>query len=297
MRHRAAFWQGRFFAVLVCALLGCAQSAVAQTGDDLLQTYRQLLPRLQSNAYGQPLVIMSSETGQQVQGEVFAVLDFPMAVVGNSLERPAAWCDVMILHINTKQCIAAPGNMLAVYIGKKTPELVTDTTRIDFAFRKLHKSANALQVEMNAQRGPWGTSAYRIVLDAVALPDNRTFLHLTYAYQVNLAGRLAFNAYLGSIAKDKVGFSTREQDSGNGGAAPLVGGVRGLVERNTVRYYLAIDAYLRSLALAPDQQVESRLQSWYRHTERYPRQLHDMERDVYLEMKRAEIARQRVVAE
>jgi len=185
--------------------------------------------------------------------------------------------------------------MLGVYIGKKTPEPLANAVRIDFVFHHLRKSVNELQVEMNAQRGPWGTSGYRIVLEAVALPQSQTFLHLTYAYRVNLAGKLAFNAYLGSVGKDKVGFSMRE--ASEGGTAELVGGVRGLVERNTMRYYLAIDAYLRSLPLAPGLQVESRLQTWYQQSEHYSRQLHDVDRAAYLEMKRAEIARQRSAAE
>ena len=298
-RHarQLGLWRGALlvFALAVATLPITAQAAVDPPGAErLLQTWRQLLPRLQSNVYGQPLVITSSETGPQIQGDVFAMLDFPLAAVSSSLDRATVWCDIMILHINTKQCVAK-GDMLGVYIGKKTPEALTDGMRIDFAFRHLRKSDTDLQVEMNAQRGPWGTSAYRIVLEAVSLPQGQTFLHLTYAYQVNLAGKLAFGVYLGSVGKDKVGFST--QDAGGAGSTQLVGGVRGLVERNTIRYYLAIDAYLRSLALAPGLQMENRLQAWYQQSERYPRQLHEMDRTTYLEMKRAEIARQRLASE
>ncbi|MBC7918113.1 MAG: hypothetical protein H7Y28_09930 [Rhodoferax sp.] len=270
-------------------------AAEVQGSERLLQTYRELQTRLQNNVYKQPLVIASSEVGPQIQGEVFAVLDFPIATVAASLEQPGAWCEIMILHINTKQCVVASGDRLGVHIGKKTPEPLADTTRIDFVFRRVHKSATELQVEMDAERGPLGTSGYRIVLEAVALPQSQTFLHLTYAYRVNLAGKLALGAYLGSVGKDKVGFST--QEVGGAGATRLVGGVRGLVERNTMRYYLAIDAYLRSLALAPGVQVESRLQTWYQQSERYPRQLHEVDRGAYLEMKRAEIARQRAATE
>ena len=298
-------WRNRLYKTLLVLVpsmvmtMTCAKAA-QETGDAqgatrLLQTYRQLQPRLQNNPYGQPLVISSSESGRQIQGEVFAVLDFPMELASSSLDKPAAWCDILILHINTKQCVVTPEGLLGVYIGKKTPQSLADATRIDFAFRRLRSSAAELHVEMSAQRGPWGTSAYTIVLEAVALPQSKTFLHLTYAYQVNLAGQLAFAAYLGSTGKDKVGFST--QDPVDGNTAALVGGVRGLIERNTMRYYLAIDAYLRSLSLAPGSQTENRLQTWYQQSERYPRQLHEVDRAAYLAMKRAEIARQRSAAE
>jgi hypothetical protein len=94
--------------------------------------------------------------------------------------------------------------------------------------------------------------------------------------------------YLGTMAQDKVGFTrTRNRGADDG----FVGGMRGVVERNTMRYYLAIDAYLDSLALPGDEQVEKRLQAWFDATERFPRQLRELPRDDYLRMKRAELQR------
>jgi hypothetical protein len=70
-----------------------------------------------------------------------------------------------------------------------------------------------------------------------------------------------------------------------------VGGVRGVVERNSMRYYLAIEAFLGSLSAPPPAQIEKRLHDWIDAVELYPRQLHEMEPSEYLEMKRKEIAR------
>jgi hypothetical protein len=96
--------------------------------------------------------------------------------------------------------------------------------------------------------------------------------------------------YLGTVARDKVGF-TRAKDAKSGETA-FVGGSRGIVERNTMRYYLAIDAYLDSLQAPPAQRLEKRLQAWFDATERYARQLHEVEREAYLSMKRNEVQRQ-----
>jgi hypothetical protein len=68
--------------------------------------------------------------------------------------------------------------------------------------------------------------------------------------------------------------------------------VRGLLERNTVRYYLAIDAYLDALALPPAQQLERRLLDWFAATERHPVQLRELDWETYLQMKRLEARRQ-----
>jgi hypothetical protein len=99
--------------------------------------------------------------------------------------------------------------------------------------------------------------------------------------------------YLATVGADKVGFTLV---SPGGNAPPIhVAGVRGVVERNTMRYYLAIDSYLASQREPPATQLEHRLQSWFSAVERYPRQLHEVERSDYLAMKRAEVLRQQTL--
>lgn len=272
---------------LVHGVALAAPDAGATVGPDrLLQAYQQLLPRLQDNPFGRPLVIASRETGREVQGEVFAVLDFAHSLVGASLDKPAAWCELLMLPINTKGCTVTPDGDLALYLGKKTPQPLADAARIEFEFQHLQRESGGWQVVLTAPQGPWGTSDYRIVLESVALPQGRSFVHLRYAYQVGLTGQLAFATYLNTAGRDKVGFSAGEKGA-------LVGGVRGIVERTTMRYYLALDAYLRSLELPSERQLESRLHAWFSASERYARQLHEIERTDYLQMKRAEIRRQR----
>ena len=65
--------------------------------------------------------------------------------------------------------------------------------------------------------------------------------------------------------------------------------VSGLLERNTMRSYLAIDAYLDTASLPAGEQVERRIRAWSASTARYARQLHEMDANDYLEMKRKEI--------
>ena len=96
-------------------------------------------------------------------------------------------------------------------------------------------------------------------------------------------------AYLATIGRGKVGFTRTGKQSND--QPVYVEGVRGVVERNTMRYYLAIDAYLGALSTPPGEQLEKRLQSWFASTELYPRQLHEVDRATYLEMKRSEYLR------
>jgi hypothetical protein len=97
-------------------------------------------------------------------------------------------------------------------------------------------------------------------------------------------------AWQSCISAGKVGFTLVDPD--DNGELDLVTGVRGVVERNTMRYYLAIDSFLASQSEPPSVQLEKRLQNSFTAVEHYPRQLHELDRPAYLEMKRAEVIRQ-----
>jgi hypothetical protein len=71
-----------------------------------------------------------------------------------------------------------------------------------------------------------------------------------------------------------LGFSVSGRDAS--GRPNYVDGVQGVAERNTMRFFLAIDTFLQSLALPPEQRHERRLHEWFAVTERYPMQLHEM---------------------
>jgi len=143
-----------------------------------------------------------------------------------------------------------------------------------------------------ADKGPIGTHDYRIVLEAAPADDGRTMIRLAYSYAYGTAGGLAMQVYLGTTGRDKVGFSLAAKDSG--GPPRLVDGMRGVAERNTMRYYLAIEAFLGALAtVPPSARLEKSLSDWFAAVERYPRQLHEIGREEYLDMKRKEYLRQR----
>ena len=84
-----------------------------------------------------------------------------------------------------------------------------------------------------------------------------------------------------------MGFSVPGKD--DAGRPVLVGGNRGVAERNTMRYYLALERVLAAQALPPEQRAEHRLRDWHAAIERHPRQLLEMSREDYLAMKRREL--------
>ena len=291
------FWaSARFFAIaLLCigARIAHADDVDANSAASLRAKYDGLQNRLSHNQFQRPLYLDSSETSDSVTGDIYARINYPFATVRAALNNPGDWCDILILHVNTKYCRASSGNqgaVLNVSIGKKYDEPLEKAYRVDFAYRVAAQTANYLQVRLNADVGPFSTRDYRIVLEAVPVETGRTFIHFSYSYTYGLVGRLALQVYLATIGRSKVGFAvvgTRPDGQ------PLhIGGLRGLVERNTMRYYLAIEAFLGAVSAPPQERLEKRLREWFAAIERYPRQLHEMEQGEYLDMKRKEYLRQ-----
>jgi hypothetical protein len=180
-----------------------------------------------------------------------------------------------------------------VSIGKKTAQPIKDAYPIVFSYRVAAATAKYLEIQLNAPEGPLSTRNYRIQLQAVPVGNDRTFLHLTYSYAYGLAGRLAMKTYLATIGRGKVGFTPAGKQPG--GQPKYIGGMRGVVERNAMRYYLAIDAYLGALTTPPPLRFQRRLHSWFIATEQYPKQLREVSRTAYFNMKRSEYLRQQTM--
>jgi hypothetical protein len=273
------------FALLLVAL---ATPAVAASpgATQLLATHARLAPELARNPFGRPLVLESREGANQVGGDVYAVVDHPFATVQRSFANAHTWCEVLILHLNTKQCRAG-GDALAVRVGRKHAD-AENAFSLKFGFQLVDTQPDFLAAKVSAPSGPLGSRDYRIELEAVPLNPRQSFLRLHYSYGFGTAARLATKGYLATRGSGKVGFTRT--------AKGYVGGLRGAIERNTMRYYLAIESYLASLAQPPGRQFASRIERWFDATEQYRRQLHEMDRPTYLAMKQSEHARQQALS-
>lgn len=274
-------------------LLGLCTLAHGQDAAALKAKYESLRGALAKSQFQRPLTLDSVQNSDDLRGEVYAVIEQPFKLVEPALQSADHWCELLILHLNVKNCTYAgkpPAVSLNLMVGRKIDQPLDDAYKLAFNFNTSVVSADYLQVQMSADSGPMSTHDYRMVFEAVPLDERRSFVHLSYAYAYGTAGRIAMQAYLATAGRGKVGFSiTGRSDDGK----PIyIDGVRGVAERNTMRYYLAIEAYLASLSAPPSDRQEKRLREWYAGTERSPVQLHEMDLQDYLDMKRREIQRQ-----
>ena len=282
-------------ALCIACALPCTPSAQAQDAAALRAQYAALREAWAANPAQRPVAIDSSERPDSLHGEIRARIEQPFATLSAAVQGSAHWCEILFLHLNVQQCHATPApppaaENLVMTVGSRYDQAPADAYRFDFSYRTVAARPDYLHVLLEADEGPFGTSKYRILLEALALDGGHSFVHLSYSYSYGFAGRLAMQTYLATLGRGKLGFSIAGRNADD--QPEYLGGARGVVERNAMRYYLAVEAYLGALALPPAAQIDKRLADWYAGIERYPLQLHDLERGEYLALKREQMRRQ-----
>jgi hypothetical protein len=281
-----------FLAASLVASANPAPDGGGGAAAQLRATHASLRDRLAKNPFNQPLVLESREDDEQLKGDAYAVIDHPFAETSRALAESAQWCEVLMLPFNVKNCEAPKGGaQLVLYVGRKSSTPLERSHKLDFHFRTASRGSDYLRVVLNAPQGPFSTRDYEIVFELVPLDERRSFLHLGYTYGYGTFARAALQTYLSTIGAKKVGFSVEGRD--DQGKPYYVRGLRGVMERNTMRYYLAIEAYLKAQRAAPEDRATRMIEEWFASIERYPRQLHELERDDYVPMKAKEFERMR----
>lgn len=282
----------RWALALLCGL-AAVLPVHAQDAASLQARHAVLRESLANNTFRRPLHLESSEGPTALRGDVYAQVEQPFTVVAQALQSMDRWCDILIMHLNVKHCRGSrpsSGETLSLAVGRKSDQPLAEAYHFQFAYLAPAARPDYLRVALNSDAGPFGTSDYRITLEVVPLGARRSFLHLSYSYSFGAAAQLAMQGYLATLGRDKVGFSV--VGSRANGQPVYVGSTRGVIERNTMRYFLAIESYLGALSAPVAQQLDKRLNDWHTSVERYPLQLHELERAEYLDMKHREVRRQ-----
>lgn len=303
-------WLALWTVMLLPALLAPAQAQPARSAEARSTTSADDAARLRRDfaaarddpalaVFDRPLVLRSTETSDRLQGDVHAVLEHPYAAVRGLLVRPEAWCRILLLHLNVQYCRSGSA-VLDAGIGRKHEQDLDELHWVRFTHSVQASDAVFTAVRLQAPTGPYTTRDMRIEVEATPLATaadgspstGRTLVHLRYGYGFGLPARIAMRTYLATLGAGKVGFSTMASP-GEGGPARRVGGLRGVLERNTLRYHLALDVALAVRDLPAAQQMPRAFALWFDATERHAEQLHELERADYLAIKQRALARQR----
>ncbi|NRF65923.1 hypothetical protein HLB44_02870 [Aquincola sp. S2] len=262
----------------------CAQAQPAEAPEFVARLQR-LAP---VEPFGRPVLIRSEVEGGVVRAEIEALIDRPFRDVQLALADPPRWCAAMILHISNTGCRAAPAApgsaampRIALRIARHLAQPPEQADELDFSYHPMTASTDRLSVRLHAAKGFLGTHDHGLMLDAAPAGAARTALRLSYTYRQTPLADWSQTLWLGTFGRGKVGFSSEADDGGS----PLVGGIRGLIERNLVRYLFAIEAAARTPAASDRQAYQQRLRDYFDATERHPRQLRQVDLDAYLALK------------
>ncbi len=241
---------------------------------------------------GQPVYVHSEVDKKRLRADVYSIVHYRLVDLAQALSRPRDWCRFVTLHLNVKACTwrTAPDPVLSIYAGRKFYQPPADATRMDYRFRVVERDRRRLVVLLTAEKGELSTRDHRFRLEAERMNEKDVLLHFSLSYRQSLASRMATRAYLATLGRNKVGFSHPAE-----GAAgdDYVGGVRGIVERNAMRYFLALVVYMDTLGQDGPQARSRRIREWFDLTQRYAVQLHEVDRTDYLIDKHREFANQR----
>jgi len=276
-------------ALLCCSAAGAHAAAdivLADPASTLRARYLGIQDALRDSAFGRPLQLESREFRSRLEGDVYALTAHDFASVAAQVSAPGSWCEILSLHLNVKRCSATPGSPVSrviAYVGRKRDEPLDAVYGFEFAHRADLATADYIRVVLEADTGPFGTRDHRIVLEATPAGPRTTFIHLSYSHAYGSVAALAMRAYLGTAGAAKVGFTVVGQQAD--GRPVLVGGLRGALERNTMRYFLALETCFDARAATERTATpERRFVEWFAATERYP-QLHELSLDEYLDLK------------
>ena len=283
-----------FLSIVAAAILFSVGSASAvaqprQGADLLLDTYHRNMARLETNSFGLPLVVESFERGDRVNVDVYGIFDYPFSSVVNMLKIPENWCDIVSLHLNVKACTykEVPGaELLTFYVGRKVYQSPEDARQVLYRYRIVDQQKGYLDIILLAANGPFGTKDHRMRFEALPLDRGRTFVHVSYAYSDSAALRLAAKVYFATLGRSKVGFTVTGTD--RNGKPVYIGGPRGSIERNAVRYYFAIQTFINSMRYPEESRFSMRTSEWYDLTSRYRIQLFELDKKEYLTFKATE---------
>lgn len=277
-------------ATLIAPALRAQEAATPQA---LQARYAALAEPLRHSAFGSPLLLTSEEAPNRVAGEVYAEIAYPIDRVESTFRSVPAICEILSLHLNVHACEPATGApegaALLLVLGPKRALTTGATYRMTYEVTTEAITPAYLRVQLRAASGPLSTSDYRILFEAVPIAADRTFVHLSYAYQYGFVAKFAMQAYLATAGRDKIGFTVigHEPD----GRAQYVRGERAALERNVIRYYLALIARCDAVDLPVPERTETALRAWFALTERYAAQLHELDREDYLREKHNDMQR------
>ena len=265
--------------------------------ESLIDKYHKIEKELKKSSSAIPFYLESSMSQNGSHVDIYGTIKYPFDIVKNGLQLPTNWCDIVLLHTEVRACTYKKVNdtwLLTLYNVKKFQDPLGDAYQMKFEYR-ITQQLGFFAISLSAPEGPFSTKDHQIGLEVLPLDEGRTFIHLRYSLRYSPLGYFLMKSYYSIFGGGRIGFSVIGKD--RDGNPVYVGGLRGAIESDVLRYYLAILAYMDTLKIPIEQRFEKRISQWYDLTTRYKRQLFKMEKEEYLTYKRQDQESQLILQE
>jgi hypothetical protein len=253
----------------------------------LYAKYQSIQPELQHNAFGEPFYLKANVQDELTTGDAYADLPYAYPLVSGTLVAPLQLCKAIMLHINVKGCVVEDRNhakpIIKMYVGTKEYQNPEHAFKVSYEFTVDDHNDKYTLISMIAEKGPLNTENIAIYVECLAITPKTSFMHFTYSARYGSLARLALNTYLATLGRHKVGFTATGTDKH--GEPIYIKGIQGVVERNTMRYFFALESYFDTY----NKPYDASLNRWFDYVDKYPKQLYEMPRDEYIKAKHHEL--------
>ena len=254
--------------------------------------YPELQEAARRGPFGLPLQVHSEERETQISAEIYGIIDHPFRALATTFTEPGGWCNFLVLNPNIKTCTfrrEAQETLLTLYIGSKSYRAPESATEQVYRFLARARQPEYAAISLTAPQGLLGTTAHRFEFEAGSVAG-KTVVALSSSFEPSMVSKLLTGIYLSTLGRGKIGFSREATETGV--PADYVRGVKGMIERNAMRYYLALKAVLDTNDLPAGRQFEARARLAYDLMDLYPAQLRQMDKAEYLDIKSREYQNQ-----
>ena len=276
------------------ALHQASESSLAKhlwLGPELLYSaYKTMRPQLHTGSIEEPFTLKAQVFDELTVGDVYAVVPHGYDLLANTLTAPQQLCDAIALHINVKGCVIGDSDqhkpLLELYVGRKEYQHPEDAFKVQYEFSVGDRRDNYTLISMTADKGPLRTENIAIYIEFLPIDHQTSFIHFAYSANYGGLARFALNTYLSTLGRNKGGFSEIGVDKQ--GEPVYTKGIQGIVERNTMRYFFALNSYFSTYAQPEKQRFDASLNRWFDYVEKYRKQLYEVPREEYLKAKHKE---------
>ena len=284
-RHSRRFCLFCLLPSLVLALPPCESWGIEGGLPRLSGRYPELQEAARRGPFGLPLQVHSEERETLVSADIHGIIDQPFRALAATFTEPGGWCDFLVLNPNIKTCTfrrEAQETFLTLYIGSKSYRAPESATEQVYRFLVRVRQPEYAAISLTAPQGMLGTTAHRFEFEAGSVAG-KTVVALSSSFEPSMLSKLLTGIYLSTLGRERIGFSRAATEPGV--PAGYVRGVKGMIERNVMRYYLALKAFLDAGDLPAGRQFEARASLAYDLMDLYPAQLRQMDKSEYLDIK------------